>query len=77
MGSMAGQIYPNSSSSSMGATAAANAFTMTSSWDLPTSNQSLDNVDFGNVNVDSLNEAQWAQILNNGNGTGWEDWQPS
>jgi hypothetical protein len=77
MSAMAGQVYPNSTSS-MGASNASNAFNMTSQWDMPTPSSILNNVDFGNVNVDSLSEAQWAQILNNsGNGTGWADWRPS
>jgi hypothetical protein len=77
MGSMAGQIYPNSTGS-MGTTGAPNAFPMASTWDVPTPNPAVNNVDFGNVNVDGLNEAQWAQILNNsGSGAGWGEWRPS
>lgn len=77
MSAMAGQVYSNSTSS-IGTSSASNAFTMTSQWDMPTPSSVLNNVDFGNVNVESLSEAQWAQILNNsGNGTGWADWRPS
>lgn len=77
MSAMSGEVFPNSTGS-MGNTAAANAFVMTSQWDMPTPISAMNNVDFGNVNVDSLSEAQWAQILNNsGNGSGWADWRPS
>ncbi|KAJ5564823.1 hypothetical protein N7513_001065 [Penicillium frequentans] len=55
----------------------ANAFDIPPAWDLPTPNPDLSNVDF-NVNMNSLSEAQWAQILNNNAGaTGWDSWRPS
>lgn len=77
LSSLMGQVYPNSTGS-MGTTGASNAFSMSSSWDMPTPNSALNNMDFGNMNVDSLSEAQWAQLLNNsGNGAGWDDWRPS
>lgn len=77
LSSLVGQVYPNSTGS-MGTTGAPNAFSMSSSWDMPTPNPTLNNMDFGNMNVDNLSEAQWAQILNNnGNGAGWDDWRPS
>lgn len=76
LGSLTGQTYPNATTSALGATGAPPAFSMTSAWDMPTANPAMGNVDFGNVNVDSLSEAQWAQILNNtGNGAGWENWR--
>lgn len=53
------------------------AFEMPPAWDLPTPNPDMSNVDF-NLNVNSLSEAQWAQILNNNaNATGWDSWRPS
>ncbi|KAJ5305042.1 Exosome complex exonuclease dis3 [Penicillium atrosanguineum] len=77
MSATSGQAYPNNTGS-MGSTAAANAFAMTSQWDMSTPNTALNNVEFGNVNVDSLSDAQWAHILNNsGNGPDWADWRPS
>jgi len=77
MSSLARQVYPNSTGS-VGTTGAPNAFSMTSSWDMPTPSSNLNNVGFGNVNMDSLNEAQWAHLLNNSeSGTGWANWRPS
>lgn len=74
---MPDMFYPNPPVS-LGATGAPPAFSMASSWNMPTSAPAMGNVDFGNVNVDSLSEAQWAQILNNsGNGAGWENWRQS
>ncbi|KAJ5777991.1 Transcription factor [Penicillium odoratum] len=55
----------------------ASAFSIPPAWDLPTPSSDLNNVDF-NVNVDSLSEAQWAQLLhNNGAAAGWDSWRPS
>ncbi|KAJ5935424.1 hypothetical protein N7466_004971 [Penicillium verhagenii] len=51
------------------------AFDIPPAWDLPTPNSDLSNVDF-NVNMNSLSEAQWAQILNNNGGpAGWDSWR--
>lgn len=77
MGSMAGQGYPASSAGPMGVTGAANVFSMANRWDMPTPGQDLNNLDFENVNVEAISEAQWAQILNTENGSGWESWRPS
>lgn len=55
----------------------ASAFDIPPAWDLPTPNADMSNVDF-NVNMNSLSEAQWAQILNNNAGAaGWDSWRPS
>ncbi|KAJ5168279.1 uncharacterized protein N7482_003873 [Penicillium canariense] len=77
LNSIPSQVYGTSTTSPMGSTGAANAFTMPADWDVPTPSQGLSNVDFGAVNVESFSDAQWAQILNNGNGSGWENWRPS
>lgn len=77
MGDLSGQFYPHPPVS-LGATGAPPDFSMAPSWDMSTSAPALGNTDFGNVNVDSLSEAQWVQILNNSaNGAGWEGWRQS
>lgn len=78
LGNLSGQTYPNTTTGSLGATGPPPAFSMSSAWDTPAANPTMSNVDFGNINMDTLNEAQWAQILNGtGNGAGWENWQLS
>ncbi|KAJ5086633.1 hypothetical protein NUU61_007940 [Penicillium alfredii] len=77
MSSLSGQLYPNSSSSPLGTTEA-NSIPTPSTWELPTSNPEMTSMGFSNLNVDSLNEAQWTQILNaNGTGNGWGNWRPT
>ncbi|KAJ5679427.1 hypothetical protein N7462_007671 [Penicillium macrosclerotiorum] len=78
MSSLSGQVYATSTASPLGATAAANAFALPAGWDLPTPNSgNPTSIDFNNLNVESLSDAQWAQILNNGVSNGWENWRPS
>lgn len=77
MNTIAGQVYPASSTGPMGAAGAASMFNMASRWDMPTPGQDLSNLDFENVNVEAFSDAQWAQILNTENGPGWENWRPS
>lgn len=78
LGNLSGQTYPNSTTSSLGATGAPPAFSMPSAWDMPAANPAMSNVDFDNVNVDSMSEAQWAQILSDTGGVaGWTSWRQS
>lgn len=75
MGSIGGQSLPTSTTSPQ-TSGSSNAFTMPSVWDMNTPNTDISNIDFGSVNVDSLSDAQWAQILNNsGNAPGWDNWR--
>ncbi|OQE43566.1 hypothetical protein PENCOP_c003G04093 [Penicillium coprophilum] len=83
LGSMAGRFYSSSSVSPSLPTGASGIFSMPSAWDLPTQNQETGNEDFGNLNMDTFSESQWAQMLNsqiqgsNGNNAGWQNWRPS
>lgn len=77
MGSIAGQGYPASSAGPMGGTGAAYIFNMANRWDMATPGQDMGNLDFENVNVEAISDAQWAQILHTENGSGWENWRPS
>lgn len=78
LSNLSGQTYPNTTASSIGATDPPPPFSMPSAWDMPAANPAMSNVDFGNINVDSLSEAQWAQILNDtGNLGSWSNWRQS
>ncbi|KXG50787.1 Transcription factor [Penicillium griseofulvum] len=83
LGSMAGQFYPNSSGSPSLPTGASGIFSIPSAWDLPNPDPETGNEDFGNLNMDTFSEAQWAQMLNsqiqseNGTNAGWQNWRPS
>lgn len=61
----------------MGGTGAAYIFNMANRWDMSTPSQDMGNLDFENVNVEAISDAQWAQILHTENGSGWENWRPS
>ncbi|KAJ5732677.1 Transcription factor [Penicillium malachiteum] len=77
MSTMPGQGYPANTSGPTATTGPASAFSIPAGWDMSTPNPDLSNLDL-NVNVDSLSDAQWAQILNNqGNASGWDNWRPS
>ncbi|KAJ5183630.1 hypothetical protein N7492_001246 [Penicillium capsulatum] len=74
-GSATKQTYMGSTDSPLGTTAAPNAFPPSSGWEAPTPTSALGNMEFNNLAVDSLTEAQWAQILNNNANAGWENWR--
>lgn len=75
-GSAAKQAYTTSMNSPLGTAGAPNTFSMPSGWDASTPSSGLSNTEFNNLAVDSLTEAQWAQILNNdANAPGWENWR--
>jgi hypothetical protein len=81
--SMAGGFYQNISDSPSVPTEASNMFPMPSAWDFSTPNPETRNEDFGNLNMESFSESQWAQMLSsqmlseNGTNAGWENWRPS
>ncbi|KAJ5089500.1 hypothetical protein N7532_008184 [Penicillium argentinense] len=77
MNSFAGQMFSNTNRSSGPLDYGnSNEFSMRPGWDMSTPSSSLANVDLGDLNVNSLSETQWAQILeNNGSGAGWENWR--
>lgn len=82
MSSLAGQMFPNSTSSPSGTAEAAGAFNLPSVWDIPTPDPEIGAIDLSNVSMEPLSEAQWAQILNGastgtGNGSSWENWRPT
>ncbi|KAJ5823304.1 Transcription factor [Penicillium robsamsonii] len=83
LGSMTGRFYPSSSDSPTLPTGASGIFSVPSAWDLPTPNPETGNGDFGNLNMDTFSESQWAQLLNtqiqgeNGTSAGWQNWRPS
>lgn len=75
-GSAAKQTYTTSTNSPLGTAGAPNTFPTPAGWDPSTPSTGLSNVEFNNLAVDSLTEAQWAQILNsNANASGWENWR--
>ncbi|KAJ5567411.1 hypothetical protein N7535_006717, partial [Penicillium sp. DV-2018c] len=77
-----GAYYQNISGTPSVNTEASNMFSMPSAWDFPASNPETRNGDFGNLNMDSFSESQWAEMLGsqgmgeNGTNTGWENWRP-
>lgn len=83
LGSMSGRFYPNSSDSPSVSAEASGIFSMPSAWDLPTSNPEAVNEDFGNLNMETFSESQWAQMLStqiqgeSGTNAGWQNWRPS
>lgn len=77
MTSIPGKAYSTNLNGSSGTTGSG-AFSVPAVWDMPTPNPDMSNVDL-NVNMDSLNDAQWAQLLNNhaDGSNGWDNWRPS
>lgn len=78
MSSFSGQMYSNRSNNPAGDAGATRTYSQTPGWELPASNSNMSHVDLGSLNVDSLSETQWAQILDDeGSGAGWDNWRPS
>ncbi|KAJ6089725.1 hypothetical protein N7467_004941 [Penicillium canescens] len=78
MNALLARAYQSNSGSPAMPTDTSNPFSMPNAWDLPNPNQDMGPADFSNLNVGTLSESQWAQILGeNEAGPSWEIWRQS